>query len=319
MRWKSEATAVILILSVAASANAGSLTINFDYSRDTSTFFDAGTTDGATARATLAKAGGDLAGVFCDDLTGITPGGGNVWNAVFSDPSTGVSVLESNLVVAADTLTVFVGARLLNTGVLGRGGPGGFQGLGGGSADFYNSIYARGQGAGDFDSTYGPSAYDFGPWGGSLAIDLDTNWNLDYADDMEFSEYDLYSVAVHELAHIFGVGLAKSWLNQEDGAGEFDGPNAVAEYGSPVPMLANFSHWDYDTMSTVYPDGVAQEAAMDPNIANNQRKFLTDLDVAGLVDMGWTEVPEPSTVIMLCSAAIVVLARTTWRRRKQKP
>ena len=69
MRWTSKATAVILLLLVAASANAGSLTISFDYSRDTSSFFGSGTANGIAARATLEKAAsGDLAGIFMDDL-----------------------------------------------------------------------------------------------------------------------------------------------------------------------------------------------------------------------------------------------------------
>lgn len=314
MRWKLRALATVLVFLAAANSKA-EVIINFDYSRDTSGFF----ADGSTARATLEKAGADLAGNYLDNLASVAPGGGNTWTASFWSPAVeNTQDFETNLSVPEDRLVVFVGAY--NMAPLGQGGPGGWSALGGGSQEWYDTVYSRGQGAGDYNATHGSSADDFGPWGGSLAVDTDPTlaWNLDYNVAPTSSQYDLYSVLVHELAHVFGVGIADSWKNQE-GAGAFVGPNAVAEHGGPVPMLGNFSHWNYDTMSTVYPDGAAQEAAMDPDIANGQRKFLTDLDVAGMEDMGWEAIPEPSTVIMLCSAAIFFFARTALRRGKQKP
>jgi hypothetical protein len=58
-------------------------------------------------------------------------------------------------------------------------------------------------------------------------------------------------------------------------------------------------------MSTV--KGVTQEAAMDPSITVGTRKLFTDLDYAGLADVGWetAAVPfefSPSLGIILVSA-----------------
>lgn len=52
--------------------------------------------------------------------------------------------------------------------------------------------------------------------------------------------------------------------------------------------------------------GVAQEAAMDPNITTGTRKRFKDLDVAGLRDVGWetTVVPVPAALPLVSSALI---------------
>ena len=81
------------------------------------------------------------------------------------------------------------------------------------------------------------------------------------------------------------------------------------------------AHWADGTPSNVFPGGAPQEAAMDPDISSGNRKVFTDLDVAALDDIGWdaAAVPEPSSMILLSSAAITFFAFAVRRRRKQKP
>ncbi|MCB1103839.1 MAG: PEP-CTERM sorting domain-containing protein, partial [Cephaloticoccus sp.] len=57
-----------------------------------------------------------------------------------------------------------------------------------------------------------------------------------------------------------------------------------------------------------------QETAMDPDIAANQRKYLTELDLAGLQDIGYTAVPEPATLALLAGAGALGLAVRRRRR-----
>ena len=40
---------------------------------------------------------------------------------------------------------------------------------------------------------------------------------------------------------------------------------------------------------------------MDPSIFDGTRKYFTELDYAGLDDIGWTVIPEPGTTILLIS------------------
>jgi len=60
-------------------------------------------------------------------------------------------------------------------------------------------------------------------------------------------------------------------------------------YGGEVP-LAGDAHWNFNIEGLC--GGELQEVAMDPSLTVGDRKRLTDLDVAGLVDIGW-ELPEP--------------------------
>ena len=134
------------------------ITINLDYRFDSAGFFN-----DPARQATLQLAADTLGSRLNDSLTAIVPSGGNTWQAQFTDPGTGVQASIPNLVVPANTVTIFVGARHLPSGgELGEGGPGGFSANG--SQDWLATVVARGQ-----TGALGPDGEqtDFGPWGGS--------------------------------------------------------------------------------------------------------------------------------------------------------
>lgn len=271
---------VALLLLVLLVAPSQAVTFQFDYSLDESAnggndFFAAG----SEARATLEAAGQAVGNLFEDQLDAITPSGSNQWAATFFNPSNvGENLSAVNLNVAADTLTVFVGADDLGAGTLGLGGPGGFNV--GGSAAFRQTVISRGQGV-----TTGPTATEFGPWGGALSLSTTTNWNLNHNDDTEPGEFDLYSTIVHELGHVMGFGTSDAFDNWI-ASGRFHGPKSQAEFGGPIPLDSSGGHWAEGLTSEVHPDGTSQEPAFDP-ATTGERTELTDLDVAGLEDIGW--------------------------------
>ena len=76
----------------------------------------------------------------------------------------------------------------------------------------------------------------FAPWGGSITFDSDQNWHFGSSTaGLDSNELDFYSVAVHELGHVLGIGTAPQWENQVSG-GAFRGGNATSVYGGAVPV-----------------------------------------------------------------------------------
>ena len=242
------------------------VTIQFDYSRDTNHFFD------DTARRQILEVAGETFGNRLDDhLLAITPSGGNTWSLTATNPSTGGSLTLANQSIPENTLLVFVGSR--NMSSLGEGGPGGYSSSG--SAAWLDLVAARGQ-TGMLDT---PET-DFGLWGGSITFDNDANWYFGMsADGQGASQQDFYSVAIHELGHLLGIGTTGSWDNQVSGS-FFTGLHATAEFGGDIP-LSGSSHFHEGTI-----DG-GQEVAMDPSLLVGTRKLFTPLDYAALADVGW--------------------------------
>ena len=295
-----------LPLALGLSAPASAIVINFDYSYDTGSFFS-----DPTRKSVLEAAGGFFESVLLDDLTAITSGGGNSFDAIFTNPADGTQATINDFSVAADTLTIFVGGRSLGGSTLGFGGPGGFSVSG--STDFVNNAVSRGE----IGDTQGSTATEFAPWGGAITFDSDASWYFDSdpSTDEPFTGNDFFSVALHELGHVLGIGTADSWDAQVDSTNLlFFGATASTLWEGPVP-LENTGHWKEGLTGVV--NGSSQEVAMDPTLTVGTRKLFTNLDLAGLDDIGWDVKPVPLPgAFWLFGSGLVALAGLDRRRRQ---
>jgi len=290
VRTHSGAAAVLGLLLGASSARA--ILIDFRYDYDSGGFFA-----GQERRDRLNDAAAFFT-PFLDDLAPIQSDVINHWTADFTNPSTGAVVSLDDLPVSADTLIVYVGAQ--NVSALGYGGPGGWSAFG--EPSFLDTVAARGE-----VGAMSPSPTDFGPWGGTITFDSDAPWHFGATTaGLDFSEYDFLSVAIHELAHVMGFGIAPSWNTWISGT-TFTGPASVARYGGAVP-LADAGHWNFGITDVEALNGTSQEVAMDPDITNGTRKVFTYLDYAGLDDVGW-DVPEPTTLLLLALGCLTASRR----------
>ena len=270
--------APLFAISQPALAN---IYITFDYRYDSSHFF---TGENSSRQNLLNAAASVFETRFQDNLTAISSSGSDRFDARFFQPDTGINTRLSNFSVAPDQIVVFVGSYNMG-GTLASGGPGGVAG--GGSSAFLDNALSRGQAGALL-----PMQTDFGPWGGAISFNNNSNWyfDSDITTEEPFpNKYDFYSVAVHELAHVLGFGAAPSFKNLSAG-GVFTGAAVHDLYGSNPPLTGD-GHW---APKLSYQ---GQEAAMDPSIATNQRSYFTELDYAAMKDIGWqvSPIPEPET------------------------
>ena|GEM_PF-1015312 len=279
-----DGTAVEVITAMSPTKNT-SLSAKIDYGLDVNNFFD---TD--QKKALLQLAADTLLSHFGDTLEAIVPSGMNSWSPSFAHPSEyGVAGAQyeevlyevPGLVVEENEIIIYAGGRDLVS--LARGGYGGYHSsFIEGDNVWPDLLKSRGQ-AGALNDT--PS--DFAPWGGTISFDtVGTNWYFgETIDGIAANQNDFLSVAYHELGHLLGIGTAGSWFRFVDND-LFSGPASVVAYGGNVPVVSGGGHWGNEDILS----GVA-EPALDPNILVGTRKLLTDLDYAGLSDIGWALIP----------------------------
>lgn len=310
LQIRVHALLVALIVLLAGGSARATVSVQFNYDYATGTFVD-----DPSVRALLDLAALEFSPLL-DTLAEIDPASvppPNAWSATIKQPTSGVTGFSiPDLFVPNDTLIVFVGARDLGGSAAGEAGPGGasitFTSNPTGDA-WRDLVDARGE-TGELD----PTPTDFGPWGGWISFDTDTNWNL-AAGLPAAGQVDFLSLAVHELGHVFGYGSADSWLEQINfGDGTFIGATAQGVHGAPVP-LADTGHWSNS--------GLSPEPAMDPVITTGTRKLLTPLDYAGLADIGWEVplalLPEPDTGVLIGMALVLLIGVASTRRAAPPP
>lgn len=238
-----------------------SINIVFDYTYDTSGFFDS-----YERKATVEAAARLFEDAISDTLSAITPGGINTWTASFPNPSTGTTVSLDDLVIPAGEVRVFLGARTLGGSTIGLASS---AWSASGTSGWLSTVEFRGQPA---------VSTEYATWGGAIAFDPGTAWHTGVSlSGIAGGESDLYSTAVHELGHLLGFG-GDSWDTQMSG-GKFTGPKSKVIFGDDIPTTGG--HWADGTMN----DG--QEVAMSPVGSSGVRIPFTTLDFAGLDDIGW--------------------------------
>lgn len=299
----------LLVVKPVAQAN---IVFEYDYS------FDGGFFSGANSsrRAVFEAAGNSISSRLGDTFTAITPGGGNSWDIEFTNPGTGGFQSISNPTIAANTIRFYAGGHNLSGSALGQGGPGGFSGSG--NDAFFDNILSRGEpGITDGFGFDLMTQTDFAPWGGSIEFDSSATWHFNPLTDPANGVNDFFSVALHEIAHVLGMGTAISWESLINGFGEFTGPSSFTlNGGNNVPLHGDLGHWAEDTMSML-PLGGLQEVAMDPDLTVGDKKFFTNMDYAGLDDIGWEiiPIPEPSSALLaLAGCGAVAFTRKRQRR-----
>lgn len=286
-------TVLSIILGLAVVSTAPALIINFDYSYDSSGFY---TTD---AKTTMAAVGDLYGGLITSSLDAITPGGGNTWSQDFYDPATGNIVNVSNPNVGADSITIYLGSRTLAGSTLGIGGPGGYSSSG---------SFAWNQAVANRGSAAAAAGEAVSVWGGSISFSDSRTWNFDLGAPTAL-EYDFYSVALHEVGHVLGIGTSTVWSNQVSG-GFFTGTFATEANGGVSPGVdGGGGHWVGGLNSPNFFTDDVQGALYGPSIAAGTRRGLSDLDVAGLKDLGWEVVPEPTTAILVGFGALMFVFR----------
>lgn len=297
--WALRLGAVFMVLTIVCltsrNANAG-ITIQFDYTYDTTGFF----ATGSEAREALEWVGKFYSCLLDDDLLAINSSGENHFTAKFwqpnmnDDPETteteGIASV-SNFDVSADVLTVYAGAQAMEgnyENTLAWSGPG-FYSMSGSYA-FQNQSISRGEGSGVVADVQGATADEVGIWGGSVSVNTNKAWHTDHTILAEYGEFDLTSVLLHEFCHTLGFGTLDSWDNLLSGT-TFTGTKATAINGGTAPSLqsaGDTGHWSTSTPdSTIWGTADSQRTIMEPYISSGLDLWTTTLDIAAIDDIGW--------------------------------
>jgi hypothetical protein len=281
----------ILFSWLASASFASAIKIQIDYTYDTNNYFGP-----AERKAALEAAASFFEKILSDTLLGIDPAEypGSSWTVSVKNPETGISESLPNFVVPEDTIIVFAGARDLGGSVRGQGGSSGWSGSG--SSSWLSRIRGRGNPGADFSSENSALVTDYAPAVGFVSFDVTTSFN--YSTTQDLSGTDFVSVALHELAHVLGIGIATSWNNLISGR-SFTGSASTRAAGSNPAVDNAGGHFaqsvsDHPAFGSFErPHGSTTPVLMRPSITTGGGLLTvaTDLDLAALADIGWEVTP----------------------------
>lgn len=337
------------------AGNAAALTIQLDYTYDNGYF-----AGNAPAKAALEQAAADLSAALTFSLTAATdafsgtngPATVNIeWDLLTKDPSDlSVNEVIPTFSIPEGTFRIYVGAttglpgggdtlglgapvskQYTVTPVSGTGSDAQYEAALQNAVSFSNASLSRGSGPrqtipDNYSFGAGPVNFTlyFGPVAGFLTFDTAETWHFDHTTAVGGTEFDFYTVMLHEMMHCLGFGNSTTWTSMVSGA-DWSGAHVVALKGSGTGIIHQFynndsskpdgNHIAIGEMSTTVVGGLSQEAVMTPSLAMGERRKLTVLDVAFLQDIGYdnfaplpTPTPEPPSTPTSTPAAIPPVA-----------
>jgi len=272
-----------------------------------------------------------------DVITGVD-GGVTVdfdFSTIVENPSTGLPATVANTATPTGQINVVLGAQTLTGNTLGEGGPTG-TGLSAGGSVFpgggttagavanavANEEHSRGAGpvintlSGVFAGS--PFSFDQGIRAGNVAFNDAAAFHFDHTTPVTPGTSDFFTVALHELLHVLGVGTSDTWTSLVSGTNYLGANGIAANGGSGTGIIfSDGDHLAVGTQSTRISDGSIQTAVLDPALVQGTRRNLTDLDIALLQDLGFktfptAAIPEPSSLALLTLGGVAV----GLRRRK---
>ncbi len=266
------------------------------------------------------------------------------WGLNYENPSDLSTVTLADPALPANTIRLYVGERDLTAPTLGQAGPGGsainfnFTPMGGSNAAAAqlmeaesNAVMSRGGGPiiTRYQETVGGEivggeivggetvTLDLGMTVGSLWFDNTLgggqSWHLDPDTPVTAGAFDLYSVALHEIMHALGAGASFTWNSYASGdTWTLAGSSAVAAAGTTAILAvgASAGHLAQNLTGQVVGTGDLQTVVLAPALSAGERRFVTDIDLGLLQDLGYAVIPEPVSLgLVLCGVSGLLMRR----------
>ena len=190
------------------------------------------------------------------------------------------------------TLTIYVGASDLGERTLGMAMI---------PESRYTILDERGAGFGEALQSTNTNTV-FQPYVGLLYATTRYTFYSGLDDTVPAEEFDLFSMVVHELGHILGIGMSNAWYAHVVD-GRFMGENVLSIIGAEGLELTgeDFAH---------LPEGYNMGKG-----AAGHRFYFSEVEYAILRDLGYQSIPEPSAAWLVPGGAALLYRRRFARRR----